>query len=112
MILTEEEYQNKVVKSAMSEILRQMPLQYEHFCTIEKYLTYVYEIGYYRASQKGNKGRNTMVEQVHLGKVINTFKSIADASRTIGISGEAIRKVLIKENNTAGGYFWRHKKSI
>jgi len=111
-ILTDEQYQEKVIKSAMTEILHQVPLHYENFCTIEKYLNYVYEIGVHRAKQKGNPSRNQCIEQIYSGRVIDTFKSIADASRKVGISAEAIRKVLINENNTAAGYFWRYKKSI
>jgi hypothetical protein len=111
-ILTDEQYQEKVIKSAMTEILQQVPLQFEQFSTIEKYLNYVYEIGVHRAKQKGNPSRNQCIEQIYSGRVIDTFKSIADASRKVGISAEAIRKVLINENNTAAGYFWRYKKSI
>lgn len=112
MILTDEQYQEKVIKSAMTEILHQVPLNYENFCTIEKYLNYVYEIGVHRAKQKGNIGRNKMVEQVHFGKVIDEFDSISKAGRTVGISAESIFKVLTGKRNKAGGYFWQYKKSI
>ncbi|HOS46355.1 MAG TPA: hypothetical protein PLQ69_07745 [Paludibacter sp.] len=109
MILTEEEYQNKVVKSAMSEILRQVPLQYEHFCTIEKYLNYVYELGYFRRSTRGNVKKNVAIEQIKKGKIINEYKSISDAARDNEISIEAIRKVVRGINNTAKGFYWRVK---
>lgn len=110
-VLTDEQHQDKVINDASKELLKTIPMSYDAYLLIKKYLEYTYTIGFNRAKQKGNVGRNIAVEQVHLGKVINTFKSIADAGRTIGISGEAIRKVLIKEQNTAGGYFWRHKNS-
>jgi hypothetical protein len=109
MILTDEQYQEKLIKSAMEEILRQVPLQFEQFATIERYLNYAYELGYHRHKTKGNVKRNIAIEQIKNGKIINEYKSISDAARDNEISIEAIRKVVRGINNTAKGFFWRVK---
>ena len=106
MILTDQQYQEKVIKSAMSEILRQVPLQFEQFTTVEKYLNYVYEIGYFRRSTRGNVKKNVAIEQVKNGIVIHEYKSMSDAARINGISIEAIRRVVRGINNTAKGFYW------
>ena len=109
MILTDQQYQEKVIKSVMSEILRQVPLQFEQFTTVEKYLNYVYEIGYFRRSTRGNVKKNVAIEQVKNGIVIHEYKSISDAARANEISIEAIRRVVRGINNTAKGFYWRVK---
>ncbi len=109
MILTDQQYQEKVIKSAMSEILRQVPLQFEQFTTVEKYLNYVYEIGYFRRSTRGNVKKNVAIEQVKNGIVLHEYKSMSDAARINGISIEAIRRVVRGINNTAKGFYWRVK---
>lgn len=108
-ILTDEQYQEKLIKSAMAEILRQVPLQFEQFATIERYLNYVYELGYFRRSTRGNVKRNLAIQQVKNGIVIHEYKSISDAARYNEISIEAIRKVVRGINNTAKGFYWRVK---
>ena len=39
-------------------------------------------------------------------ELINTYKSILEASRVIGISNISIYKAITGERNLAGGYFW------
>lgn len=53
------------------------------------------------------------VQQLSLdGTLLNTFSSISQASRQIGIAKSAIQSVLNtkKINKTAGGYIWKYKK--
>lgn len=109
MILTDDQYQEKVIKSAMAEILQQVPLQFEQFSTIEKYLNYVYELGYFRRSTRGNVKKNVAIEQVKNGIILHEYKSMSDAARINGISVESIRKVVRGINNTAKGFYWRIK---
>lgn len=109
MILTDEQYQEKVIKSAMTEILHQVPLQFEQFYIVEKYLNYVYEIGHFRRCTRGNIKKNVAIEQVKHGIVIHEYKSISDAARANEVSIEAIRKVVRGINNTAKGFYWRVK---
>lgn len=44
------------------------------------------------------------------GKFIAEFKSIADASKTTGIDGSAITKVLKKTRRQTGGFLWIYKE--
>ncbi len=41
------------------------------------------------------------------GEIINTYKSIAEASKAVKIDRKGIRDVINKRQKTAGGYFWK-----
>lgn len=110
MILTEEEYQERAIEKASAELIKLIPMHFESYAVLKQYLNYLYTIGFYRGRQRGNKGREKAVQQIYKGVLINEFKSITEASRAVGISIEAIRKVVIGENNTAGGFYWRYKR--
>jgi len=111
MIVTEEQYKDKVIDDAVKSLLLEIPITYESFIIIKKYFNYVYTIGMNSSKRKGNIAINKRIEQIKNGKVIDEFKSISDASRKIGISIESISKVLRNRGNTAGGYFWRYKNT-
>ena len=49
------------------------------------------------------------IEQLKNNKIINTFKTAAEASRETGISDTCIRRVCQGKGKTAGGFEWRYK---
>lgn len=44
------------------------------------------------------------------GKIVNKFDSLKEAGESIGYSASAISKVVLKINNTAGGYVWEYEE--
>jgi hypothetical protein len=44
------------------------------------------------------------------GKIVNKFDSLKEAGESIGYSASAISKVVLKINNTAGGYMWEYEE--
>jgi len=51
--------------------------------------------------------RTTSIKQINKqGEEVNSFKSIAEASRVTGINKSSIAKVIRGEYKTAGGFYW------
>lgn len=108
-MLTEEEHRERAVNFAANELIHLIPMQYESYAVLKQYLNYLYTIGFNKGRQRGNKGRERPVEQILYGKVINEYPSVTMASRSVGVSVEAIRKVITGKQNSSAGYFWRYK---
>lgn len=51
--------------------------------------------------------RTTIGQYDHEGNLLNTFKSIKEASLSLGISETGIGNVLHNRAKTSGGYFWK-----
>lgn len=71
---------------------------------------FVYEEDYpikdldlYRQGQKGIKVSQIDIES---GKVLNTFKNVAEAGRRLGVNHKPIYKVINKPDRTAYGFKW------
>lgn len=46
------------------------------------------------------------VNQIHDGRIINTFNTVSEASKITGINRTGIQKVLRGIQKTSGGYYW------
>lgn len=55
---------------------------------------------------ENNNKRRRSVQQFKDGKLINTFGSIADATRHLQLNSRSIPKCLSGKQNTAGGFTW------
>ena len=63
----------------------------------------------------GRAGRKKVaVSKVDLstGKVIETYKSLADAGRENGLHGANIHKVLTGERKSTGGFGWKYEREV
>lgn len=54
---------------------------------------------------------NTIVQMTKEGDIINTYKSLPEASRVTGIGRRAIGNCLYGWSNSAGGYIWKFKEN-
>ena len=71
----------------------------------------VSEIALHAYEEGLNPKRSQVCQYTIKGEKVNTFKSIAEAWKTTGISQQSIRGCCdkISYNLTAGGYVWRYK---
>jgi len=47
------------------------------------------------------------VQQINGDEIVNTFDTVTDAGRYVGLTRHAISKVCLGVNKTAGGYVWK-----
>lgn len=63
-------------------------------------------------SQYKEKENAVLMIDVVSGKIVNSFNSGRDAEKQTDICSATIFKVLAGTCKTAGGYYWRYKKSV
>lgn len=74
---------------------------------LEQHLSCVYELGL-NEGKKQNSHRKK-VEQIRNGKVVQTYPSITDAARTLGVHKSTILRACKKGNVVKGSSTFRYK---
>ena len=77
------------------------------WCTNSENQLHAYRLGLNKPSERAGRPKVKVIQlDAKTGKIIQSFDSLNGASRKTGIQAQNIRKVIMNERHTAGGYAW------
>lgn len=100
--------QEKCVNDAIDEMRVVGSLTFDQTEMVRRYLNYVYTIGHYRGTKHDKRMRTVL--QISNGQVVGRYINTQAAANAMGVHRQSINKVLIGENNSCGGYFWKYEE--
>lgn len=77
------------------------------WCTNSENQLHAYRLGLNKPTGRAGRPKVKVTQlDANTGKIIQSFNSLNEASRKTGIQAQNIRKVIMNERHTAGGYTW------
>lgn len=101
----------KVSEKIANEIVKHFQLPHTVcFSFIKKMVSWAYVAGWEEGTQHTSK-RRPVVQMDQHGNVIKIYRSIKDASRTVGTHRSSIENVCKGKKNSCKGFHWRYVES-